>query len=258
MRRSRAGLVVPTLFALAALVSFVGLGTWQIQRKAWKEALIDTLAVRLSATPVALPPQRSWWGLGPAESEFHRVIFPATFQAGAEALVYASASALRPDVAGVGYWVLAPAQLTSGGLVVVNRGFVPEGRQDPLTRRAGEVTGPLDLVGVMRWPEPRGRFTPKDDPARNLWFVRDPIAIAAARGWGEVAPFYVELESPQPPGGLPRAGGLRANLRNEHLQYAFVWYGLALVVIVMFVLWLFERRRPRTGEGRDYSTNPQS
>ena len=247
-RRSRAGLVVPTLFALAALVSFVGLGTWQIQRKAWKEALIDILEQRLSATPVALPPRESWRGLDRAESEFRRVTFPATFPAGAEALVYASASALRPDVSGVGYWVLAPAQLANGGVVVVNRGFVPEGRQDPAMRRAGEVAGPLDLVGVMRWPEPRGRFTPRDDPARNLWFVRDPVAIAAARGWGEVAPFYVELEGPQPPGGLPRAGGLRASLRNEHLQYAIVWYGLALVVIVMFVVWLFERGRVRGAE----------
>ena len=37
------GLVVPSLVALAALVAFIGLGTWQIERKAWKEALIATL-----------------------------------------------------------------------------------------------------------------------------------------------------------------------------------------------------------------------
>ena len=32
----------------------------------------------------------------------------------------------------------------------------------------------------MRWPDSRNWFTPKADPAHNLWFSRDPQAIAAA------------------------------------------------------------------------------
>jgi surfeit locus 1 family protein len=234
---------VPTLFALAALAIFVGLGTWQVQRKAWKEALIDTLEQRLSATPIDLPPRELWGRLDPAVDEFRRVKFSASFLAGEEALVYASGSALRGDVSGPGYWVFAPARPAAGGLVVVNRGFVPEGRQDPSTRRAGEVTGSTSLVGVMRWPEPPGPFSPTNDPGHNLWFVRDPVAVAAAKGWGNVAPFFIELEGPQPPGGLPQAGALKANLRNEHLQYAITWYGLATVVAIMFVFWLFGRWR---------------
>jgi surfeit locus 1 family protein len=242
-RRPRAGLAVPVLFALAALVTFVGLGTWQVQRKAWKETLIDTLERRLSATPVDLPPPERWSRLDPAADEFRRVKFSASFLPNAETLVYASGSALRSDVSGPGYWVFAPAETPSAGIVVVNRGFVPEGRQEPSTRAAGNITGKTDLVGVMRWPESPGPFSPRQDPGHNLWFVRDPLAMAAAKGWGDVAPFYVELEGPQPPGGLPQAGALKANLRNEHLQYAITWYGLALVVAVMFVFWLCSRWR---------------
>jgi surfeit locus 1 family protein len=233
------------LFALAAFVTFVGLGTWQIQRKAWKEALIATLEQRLSAAPVDLPPRERWGQLDPARDEFRHVKFSAAFVPGAEALVYAGSSALRRDVSGPGYWVLAPARLPAGGLVVINRGFVPEGRQDPATRSGGEIAGNAELVGVMRWPEPRGTFSPKDQPERNLWFVRDPIAIASAKGWGDAAPFFIELESPQAPGGLPRAGALTVNLRNEHLQYAITWYGLAVVVIVMFAFWFRARRQAR-------------
>jgi cytochrome oxidase assembly protein ShyY1 len=33
------------------------------------------------------------------------------------------------------------------------------------------------------------------------------------------------------------------NLRNEHLQYAITWYGLASVVAVMFALWFRARRQ---------------
>ena len=240
--RLRAGPAVPTLFALAAFVVFIGLGTWQIQRKAWKEGLIHGLEQRLSAAPIDLPSRESWTRLDKEEDEFRRVKFSAAFVSGEEALVYTSGSAFRSDVSGPGYWVLAPARLAAGGLVVVNRGFVPDGRQDPRSRPEGETTGAIDLIGVLRWPEQRGVFTPKDEPERNLWFVRDPAAIAASKGWGEVAPFYVELEGPQPPGGLPRSGALKPNLRNEHLQYAITWYGLAVVVAVMFALWLRGRR----------------
>ena len=102
------------------------------------------------------------------------------------------------------------------------------GSRDAHRRRAS--TASIDLVGAMRWPERRGAFVPTDSPGHNLWFVRDHVAIAAAKGWGEVAPFFIELEGPQPPGGLPRAGALKVNLRNEHLQYAITWYGLAVVV----------------------------
>jgi surfeit locus 1 family protein len=225
------------------VIVLTGLGTWQLHRKAWKEALIEALEQRLSAPPVALPARERWPTLDAARDEFLRVRFSAAFVPGAEALVYAAASAFRPDVSGAGYWVLAPARITGDDTIVVNRGFVPEGRQDPGTRTSGEVAAPQELVGVMRWPEPRGPFTPPDDPGRNLWFVRDPVAIAAAKGWGEVAPFYVELEGPLPPSGLPRAGSLRPSLRNEHLQYAVTWFGLAVAAAVMFALWVIQRER---------------
>jgi len=235
------GFAVPAVFALVAVVIFIGLGSWQLQRKAWKEALIESLEQRLSTPPVDLPPRERWATLDPADDEFRHVRFSAALLPSADALVYTSGSALRSDVSGAGYWVFAPARLPAGGLVVVNRGFVPQGWQDPAIRDAGSTPANAELVGVMRWPESRGAFSPKDDPGHNLWFVRDPVAIAAAKGWGDIAPFYIELESPQPANGLPRAGRLRANLRNEHFQYAITWYGLALVVVTMFVFWV---RRP--------------
>jgi surfeit locus 1 family protein len=239
---SRQGIAVPILFMLVALATFVGLGTWQLQRKAWKEALIQRLEQRLSAAAVDLPSSERWSSLDPVNDEFRRVKFSAVFKPGAEALVYTNGSTVRADVSGPGYWVLAPARTAAGDVIVVNRGLVPQGRQDAATRSTGEIGGSVEIVGVMRWPEPRGLFTPADDPAHNLWFVRDPIAIADAKHWGKVAPFFVELESSPSPSGLPRAGPLKPTLRNEHLQYAITWYGLAMVVCVMFVLWLRGRR----------------
>jgi surfeit locus 1 family protein len=231
-RRSWLTLLVPASLAFCFLI---GLGVWQLQRKAWKEGLIAALTEQLAAPPEALPAEKSWSRLDPAENEYRRVEFKAAFEPNREALVYASATAFRPDVNGPGYWVFAPARLADGGVVMVNRGFVPEGHQDPSSRPAGEISGPIDIVGAMRWPDTRHWFTPSDDPAHNLWFARDPAAIAAAQKIGPVAPFYVEQESPLPPGGLPQPGKLVVSLPDNHLQYAITWFGLAAVLAGVFI-----------------------
>jgi surfeit locus 1 family protein len=234
--RSWRGLLLPAIAAFAVLVA---LGTWQIERKAWKEALIATLTQRLAAPPGALPPAALWPSLDPAEAEFRRARFTATFDHDHEALVYSAGSAFRTDVSGPGYWVFTPARLSGdGGTVMVNRGFVPEGRKSPASRAEGQVSGPVEMTGALRWPEKPGMFTPQPDPAHNLWFARDPRSMAAAKGVGPVAPFYLEQEAPAPPGGWPRPGPLQVHLRNDHLQYALTWYGLALVLAAVFAAWV--------------------
>ena len=123
-------------------------------------------------------------------------------------------------------------------MVVVNRGFTPEQRG---YLAHGTPQGAIDVVGVMRWPEPAGWFA-EYDGVDDIWFVRNQLGMAVRNDWGAVAPFYVELESPRPPGGLPLPGVRKIELRNVHLIYAVTWYALAAVVAVMFVFWLRSRR----------------
>jgi surfeit locus 1 family protein len=228
---------------LVALGILVALGTWQLERKGWKEALVAELDRKLAAAPAALPPRERWPQLDAAADEFRRVMFAAEFVPGQEALVYSSGSSLRPDVSGPGYWVFAPARIADGSIIVVNRGFVPEGRQDPNSRDEGKPSGAVQIVGAMRWPEARGMFTPPDQPAKSLWFARDPADMATAKNWGATAPFYVDQEAPPAPGGLPKVGPLRPSLPNNHLQYAVTWYGLALVMLISALFFWRSRRR---------------
>jgi surfeit locus 1 family protein len=243
-------LVVPGVTSLLGIGLLVALGTWQLQRKAWKEGLIATLEQRFAAAPMPLPPPEDWPRLASAGMEFRRVGFTAEFLYDQEALVYTGGSALRSDADGPGYWVFTPARLADHALVLVDRGFVPEGRQDPARRPQGAVRGPLEIVGVLRWPERPGWFSPPADATRNLWFVRDPAAIAAAKHLGAVAPFYVEQESPPPPGGLPSPAKLKVNLPNNHAQYVITWYGLAAALAAVFTAyavaqWRASRPAPR-------------
>lgn len=242
-RASVSAWAVPGVLALIGVAVLIGLGTWQIERKAWKEALIAALSERLGQPPVPLAPPEAWEALTPTRDEFRRVAFTATFLHDREAHVYSAGSALRADVAGPGYFVFTPARLVDGRLVMVDRGFVPEGRRDPKTRPDGQVPGAVRIVGALRWPEKPGWFAPDPDPGRSLWFRRDPAGMAKAKKMGPIARFYVAQEGPIPPGGLPKPGPLTVNLRNPHLQYALTWYGLAVVLIVVFLSWVISRRR---------------
>ncbi|MBR1220989.1 SURF1 family protein [Bradyrhizobium sp. U87765 SZCCT0131] len=235
--RGRFGMAIITV---AMLVVLVGLGIWQLQRKQEKQQLIAALNERLAAAPVALPPPSEWGGLTASRDEFRRVKVLAQFDVARDARVYTSGSALRPDVSGLGTWVFMPARIASGGTMVVNRGFLPEG--------AALLTGvvanpPVELVGYLRFPESPGWFTPKPDVAKHLWFARDSLDMAQMLGWGQVAPFYLDLEGPVPPSGLPKAGPLDVQLRDQHLQYAMTWFGLAIVVAIAAMFWFRSQRR---------------
>jgi surfeit locus 1 family protein len=254
VRPLRGGVLVPSLAAAAALAVLIALGVWQVERKAWKEALIATIAERLAAPPIAVPAPAAWPRLGADADEFLHVSATVEFDNGTEALVYTSGSTLRDDPGGPGYWVFAPARLADG-IVIVNRGFVPQDRQDAASRPDGEIAGPVAVTGVLRWPEPPGLFTPAADPARNLWFSRDSAAIAAAKGVA-AAPFYIELEGPEPPGGLPHPARLKPNLPNNHLQYAITWFGLAAVLIGVYAAWLFSGWRQQGPVSRTAGVPP--
>lgn len=234
-RRSIIGLAIITLAMLAVLV---GLGTWQLQRKDEKRALIVALTERLAAKPVPLSPSSDWRALSPARDEFRRVSLSGAFES-PQANVYSSGSALRSDASGLGAFVFAPVRLSSGELVVINRGFVPDG-----SAPIGEPpTGPIGLTGYIRFPEKQGWFTPHEDQTKRLWFLRDHISMARANKWGEVAPFYIDLETAAPPTALPKPGPLSVQLRNNHLQYAITWFGLALVVAGAFAFWVYGQRK---------------
>jgi surfeit locus 1 family protein len=238
-RAPRRGVIEPTIFTIVGVAILIGLGIWQLDRKVWKENLIATVTARLAQAPQDLPPRQGWPKLAAADNEYRRVIFPAEFLPGEEALVYSVGSAFRPDVQGTGYWVFAPARLAGGSIVIVDRGFIPLDRKDTASRPAPK--GPVDIVGVLRWPETRGLFTPADDVKGNVWFLRDPDAMAKTHHWQNFAPFYVEQEAPMPNGGLPKPGKLVVNLPDNHLQYAITWFGLALGLAGVYVVWLTRR-----------------
>lgn len=234
-------LIPPAIVTLAVAAGLVGLGVWQLQRLAWKDALVRTVEQRTVAPPVPLPPRAEWAALKPNAYEYRRVAATGTFDHAREVHVYRPLVSARGPQHGLGDIVLTPFHLASGGTVIVNRGFVPSERLDPATRAAGQVAGPVTITGLMRSPQERNAFTPADDTARNQWFTADPAAVARFHGIGDAAPFTVDEDAGQAPGGLPQGGETVLDFPNSHLQYALTWFGSALALLGAFGAWAWRQ-----------------
>jgi len=242
-------------FTLAMLALFIGLGLWQLQRRTEKHALVAALTERLAAAPGPLPPLSQWSALKPGRDEFRRVSFKAKYESLSDAMVYSAGSAVREDISGPGTWAFMPARLSSGETVVINTGFVQNTMQDRSQQDravARLVTGePVMLTGYIRFPESAGVLTPAENIAKRLWFTRDHLAMARILGWGEVAPFYIDLEQPVPANSIPKPGPLEVHLKDDHLQYAITWFALAGAVVIAFGIWLRGQRRGTPARERE-------
>jgi surfeit locus 1 family protein len=230
-----------TVLSLATLVVLVLLGIWQIERRAWKLALIDRVEQRIHAPAQPIPSPASWPAITTANDEYRHVSVTGRFLHDRETLVQAVTEE------GPGYWVLTPLQRGDGTQVLINRGFVPSERRDVSTRRDGNPDGQVEITGLLRMTEPKGGFLRNNAPEHNRWYSRDVAAIAAARGLQEAAPFFVDADAGSESGGGPIGGLTVVRFPNNHLIYALTWFALAFMLagklFVTFGGGLFRRQR---------------
>ncbi|UMY19016.1 SURF1 family protein [Methylobacterium organophilum] len=231
-------LIAPGLATLVCLAILLGLGFWQLARKGEKEALIARIVERTRAAPVPPPPFEAW---DAKADEFRHVAAEGVLLNDRETLVHGLAPGDTPGRALQGYYVITPLQRADGSVILVNRGIVPTELKNPEDRKAGQIAGETRVSGMLRASEPRGLFVPAPDPARGEWFNRDIAGIAAARGLDRVAPYMIEADATANPGGWPRGGQLRVDLPNNHLQYAFTWFGIAACLVGVFSVFAARR-----------------
>lgn len=220
----------PTLLALPVLAALIALGNWQMARLAWKEDLLARIEAGLAAPPRPLPPAAEWPALDAQTLRYTRVAASGSFDHASEVHVYQPALDGTP-----GYHIITPLHLEGGGVVLVDRGFVPPDRKEPATRPEGLIAGPVRVRGILVEPEARNPFTPDPDTAANIWHHRDPADIAAHLGVAPVFPLILEAEAGADPAVLPRGGQTRLGLRNPHRGYALTWYGLAAVLVAVWL-----------------------
>ncbi len=227
------GLTVAVAVAFAILV---GLGTWQLQRLAWKQNVLARIEALQAAPAQPLAPVLAQVAKG-ADADFTRVraICPGLAKAASVELY-----TLRDGQAGVR--LMSACRIDDGayGSVLVDRGYVA----DTVSARPPvdpADTAPVELVGVLRQPEPGNTFSPPNTAQR--WYTRDVAGMAAVLKAARPAPLVIMAETATNPdwkGLIPAP--IPADIANRHLEYALTWYGLAAALLGVYAAMLFRRR----------------
>ena len=242
-RPRRHGLV--SVLALAVFAVLIALGTWQVQRLAWKEALIETIAERIASPPRPLSEIEALAAAQAGDVEYWPVEATGTFRHEAESHFFATWQGQS------GFFVYTPLELADGRFVFVNRGFVPFDRKDPAMRSEGQIAGPTNIDGLARdtLAEKPSAIVPDNDPGKNIFYWKDIAAMTARAGLApetDVLPFFIDIGENAVPGGLPVGGVTIVDLPNNHLGYAVTWFGLAAALLGVFVMLIW--RKPESNE----------
>lgn len=210
------------LASAVGLVMLLWLGTWQVQRLQWKEALLADLEMAMAAEPVALAETK-----GRAHA---KIKVKGRFSAKSP-LRMLSTHESGPA------WELVQGFVGEGGeQALVLRGKQPHGAPD-----VGTIPETVEIIGHVRSAPRKGTFDVANNVTDNQWTWWDVPEMA--RQFGLKDPAIVALLP-----GSPGTQGLqvdppKANLRNNHLGYAITWFGLAIVLIVMTAFFVRERMK---------------
>ena len=229
-RRPGLGIIVAIGVALVILLS---LGTWQLYRLQWKEHLLAEIEARRHAPPATLAEVEEKARAG-TDIDYLPATVSGSFEHAHEQYFFAT------NEGDVGYHVYTPLVLADGRIVFINRGFVPEALKDPAKRTEGQTAGTATITGLARarLDAKPSWAVPDNEPAKQLYFWKDLDAMAAnaAVPKDKLIPFFVDADVAPNPGGWPKGGVTQLDLPNNHLSYAFTWYGLAAVLLVVSVL----------------------
>lgn len=245
----RVRLVVTGLLILAVFATLMSLGVWQVRRLHWKEGLLAKIAARMHAPPVPLSDVEALYKQG-KDIEYRHVRVSGTFDNSKERHFLATFEGQS------GFDVFTPLTTDSGQTVFVNRGFVPYDRKAPSTRPQSLAKGPQTITGLAREAPSQkpSSMVPENSVGENIFYWKDLKDMAASTGLtgADLVPFFVDADRVSGSRALPIGGATVVDLPNNHLQYAFTWFGLAVVLVLVTGTYIY--RHFRGSDGTDSET----
>lgn len=234
--RSRAMRLVPTVAAILAIALCVAAGNWQRSRMHAKEALRTQFDEAAAAPPVhaaELPSTGTDW----AALRYRPVALEGVFDGRHQILLDNKVHAGR-----AGYDVIAPFKLADGRVLLVNRGWIPQGVSRADLPTAMPPTGSVALRGRINLP-PRGyvELKPEVTPGA-VWQHLDLTRFAAVSGL-QLLPVLVEQAAPAARGDDLTRGWPTPDFGiDSHRIYMVQWLMFAGLAAIYWLVAHWPRR----------------
>lgn len=234
---------IPTLVCFVLLAGLLGLGRWQWQRAEFKEALQNRF---LTAPRESIVTVATIVDTGP-DAQGLPIVLQGTLDNTRTVLLDNQMEGRLPGV-----HVLTPLHTTNGEIVLVNRGWMPIaqgaiGNARLLPDVPPTRDGVLMLAGHVYFPSDKQLVLKDDDYSNPQWpllvqKIDLPALASALAGSGagvELAPFIVRVNPDvivETAEQMPRHWQLMTMSPEKHRAYAFQWYGLALTLVILYIV----------------------
>ena len=201
-------------FTLLLILVLSGLGTWQLQRKREKEALLSTLAQVWVGEVRNLDEVQDAVPLKPLSAIGHYLPGKTIFL---QAKTYKGKS---------GVYVLNVFETEKGQFLLVQRGWAPK-------EYTSIPAGNMKIEGIVRTPSPPTYFQPLNKPPAYFWI---DLPMLSKELQLPLLPYYLVAKESGDPHILPTDPIPLP--RNHHLEYAITWYSLAFAILSMLLWYL--------------------
>lgn len=205
-----------TFFALIGVAILLSLGVWQIQRLAWKNELIAQME-EIYAQKQAKPLTKDTATLGNYVKA--QGIFLNHLSKRIES---------KTNDGQIGEYLITPF-VSEDLFLFVNRGWVSKDFALPETKQSLAT-----LEGFLLEAKKSNSFIPNNDLENDSWYWISIDDLEQATGGESSIPYvlWAKQASPKVEGIIPQAS--RPEIRNDHLQYAFFWFAMATVLILIY------------------------
>ena len=230
--------------AVVFAIACAFLSNWQFSRNEDRAGQLALVEANYDAEPVPLADVIPAGGELDPQDEWRPVVLTGTYLPEDELL-----ARNRPHGGTAAYEVLVPFRLDDGRVLLVDRGWVPPGEDQPEPDAVpAPPSGEATIVVRLRPSEPlpaSGRSAPSGQvPTINLGFVADTISPEAG-GALERSAYGVMVSEDPAPATAPQALESPSDDPGPHLSYAIQWILFAAMGFIFIGYVIRTERRHR-------------
>lgn len=138
-----------------------------------------------------------------------------------------------------GYHVITPFRVSGydDQVVLVNRGWIPLEQERSDDFSMSEPVGDVEIAGMLVFSPP-ARYQPDNDLKRGIWYRIDIERFRDVMNIPHLSSkiLYVGMEegASDDEFPIPAMESLKSNIRNNHAQYAFFWFAMAIAMVGVY------------------------
>jgi surfeit locus 1 family protein len=234
--KSKKNLSMFSFFTLLTLIVLFLLGTWQIERRSQKHQLIDQVEYMTNLPAIDFLLDSSSNNFNLSDWKYRIVKVNGVFDFTKELYVFSNLSDPKGKFRGAGYWIFNPFLIENGDYIFINRGFVPQSLINSYKERDRDKQIIIGIEGYIKGFEKQNLFTPDSDFDENILYSVNASDMKNIFNIENALPFVIDIYSSEY-GDLPQAGETRLKFNDNHLSYIITWYGLAIVLIVVYFVY---------------------